>query len=964
MIARFAFVLLLGVAPTWLHAQTLSASIELASPNEEENVFLGEAISGAGDVNGDGFDDVIVGVRREGPGMSPENAGRAYVFSGDGGTLLYTLISPNEEAFGEFGISVSDAGDVNDDGFDDVIVGASFEDPGFSPVEAGRAYVFSGKNGGLLYTLVSPNEEIAGDFGFSVSNAGDVNNDGRPDLIVGATFETNGRTGQNGLAHVFSGSDGGYLYTLAVPPGIDSAVFGAATSGAGDVNSDGFADLIVGDFLSGPTGSPDDAGRAYVFNGKSRSLLYTLASPNEEEGGWFGATVSDVGDVNDDGFPDLLVGAPREDPGTSPLGSGRAYVFSGDDGALLYTLTSPNEEEGGNFGNSVSGVGDVNRDGAPDLLVGAPGEGPGPGPVDEGRAYVFSGDDGALLYTLVSPNGEMNGGFGGVSVAGDTNGDGVPDFMVGARQESPGGSPTNAGRAYIFSAPSLIYLYGPEGWATVTNPRFGDLDQLLNPVWTQGLEGASSSDGDPSVYIYSESGAGGDRNAGYVPADLFFEYKLGQGYLVYAFEDDDLLDPGIQGTFPKELPAFGPEATAATNSNGVSLPITFTESGNIDEDGWNLVGNPFSSSLDWDAPTWSKTNVDNAIYVYDPATTSYLTWNGATGSLGTGILATGQAFWAKSFKPNTELTAPPEGRVPGAQTQLYARNAPASTALPLVVGFSVSGFVGTTPRSNAAFVHFDETALTGADPLDAYELAPFSSTYLSLFTEDSDGTLRDILALPSDGDAPLGATVEVPLGVWAVADGQFTSAELTLTWPTLTLPDGWTATLLDTATGTEVDLLAASDYRFTATPGAQGSEAPDVLRGRTVREAPPIPTPLALDGIAAEGRRAAQRFVVTVAARGVSAEDGGTPLAFALDAAYPNPFTVQTTVAYTLAEASDVRLTVYDALGREVAVLADGRQVAGRHAASFDGHGLASGVYVVRLEAGGQTTTQQVILAR
>ncbi|MEM8601929.1 MAG: T9SS type A sorting domain-containing protein, partial [Bacteroidota bacterium] len=94
------------------------------------------------------------------------------------------------------------------------------------------------------------------------------------------------------------------------------------------------------------------------------------------------------------------------------------------------------------------------------------------------------------------------------------------------------------------------------------------------------------------------------------------------------------------------------------------------------------------------------------------------------------------------------------------------------------------------------------------------------------------------------------------------------------------------------------------------------------------------------------------------------AEDGSTPLAFALDAAYPNPFTVQTTVAYTLAEAGDVRLTVYDALGREIAVLADGRQVAGRHAAAFDGQGLASGVYVVRLEAGRHVATQTLVLVR
>ncbi|MEM8601759.1 MAG: T9SS type A sorting domain-containing protein [Bacteroidota bacterium] len=967
-VRRLQCLLVLLASSGLLQAQTLPAALELTSPNAERFGFFGWSVSDAGDVNADGFTDVIVGSRNESPGNGPFAAGRAYVYSGADGALLYTLVSPNEEENGIFGEAVSGAGDVDRDGFDDVIVGAPGEDPGVSPEGAGRAYIFSGFDGSLLYTLASPNEEEFTLFGRAVSDVGDVNFDGRADVLVGAPGDDPGVSPNDaGRAYVFSGLDGSLLYTLASPNEQDGGQFGFSASGAGDVNNDDINDVVVGAFFEDPGASPTEAGRAYVFNGTDGSLLYTLVSPNEEFSGDFGYAVSGAGDVNNDTFDDVIVGAREEDPDTSPGDAGRAYIFSGADGTVLYTLASPNEEVVGNFGGSVSDAGDVNNDGVPDVIVGAPGEDPGTSPDRAGRAYVFSGADGTVLNALASPNEEEFGSFGWtVSGLPDLNNDALDEVIVGAYAESPVSD--SEGRAYVFTPPTPVTLGGPEGWTTVAPPGNSTFrSDFFEPIWTQGSSGADASDGDPNVFVYDETAAAGDRNAGYVAADLSIGHQPGQGYLVYAFEDDFLPLPGVQGAFPKTLNAVGLDANAVTFPGDFGFPVTFTDTGAIGENGWNLVGGPFASGLDWDAAGWTKTSVDNLIYVYDPATTTYKVWNGSVGDLGSGVLAAGQAFWVKANAAAPGLVAPLAARAPGGGTLLARQGHPEAgnpESTPLAIEFAATGTVGTLDRADAAFIHFDEAALTGADPLDAYELAPFASTYLSLFTEDIEGTLRDILALPAEDGVPYGAPVEVPLGVWAVAEGQFASADLTLTWPTVALPDGWTATLFDTATGTEIDLLSVTEYRFTATPGAQGSEAPDVLRGRTAREAPPVPTPLALDGIAAEGRRAAQRFVVTVAASGVDAEDSAAPLAFGLDAAYPNPFTAQTTVAYTLAEASAVRLTVYDALGREVAVLADGRQVAGRHAASFDGQGLASGVYVVRLEAGTRTATQTLIVVR
>ena len=303
-----------------------------------------------------------------------------------------TLVSPNPELNGQFGGWVAGAGDVNQDGPGDLIVGAAGEAPGNSPDDAGRAYVFSGQDQSLLFELASPNEATDGGFGASAAGAGDVNGDGFADLIVGAFNETNGPVGA-GRAYVFSGEDGGVLFELVSPHGEANGQFGFPVAGVGDLNQDGSSDVVVGARLEDPGNSPFQAGRAYIYSGQGGGLLYELVSPNEVSGGHFGSAVAGAGDVNQDGIPDVVVGAEREGGSDPP---GRAYVFSGADGGVLFELVPPDAEPLGNFGYSAAGAGDVNQDGFADVVVGAS---------SAGRAYVFSGQDGHALFTLALPAG-------------------------------------------------------------------------------------------------------------------------------------------------------------------------------------------------------------------------------------------------------------------------------------------------------------------------------------------------------------------------------------------------------------------------------------------------------------------------------------------------------------------------------------------------------------------------------
>lgn len=451
---RSVSLLLLG------SATAARAVTPLASPNEETGGVFGQAVAGIPAANPDGSGNVIMGAPMENPGLSPTDAGRAYVQHGPSATLLLSLSSPNPEAGGFFGISVGGVPDANGDGLGDVAVGADHEDPGASSVDAGRAYLFDATTGGLLRTLRSPNEEAGGIFGRAVSGIPDVNGDGFGDVIVGAPQENPDLSPTDaGRAYIFSGATGVLLRTLTSPSEETGGQFGFSVAGIPDVNLDGRGDVIVGAWLENPGLSPVDAGRAYVFSGATGALLRSLRSPNEETGGQFGFSVAGLADLDGDSRGDVIVGARFENPGLSPIDAGRAHVFNAASGGLIRTLRSPNEEAGGWFGFAVAGIPDMDGDCREEILIGAPQENPGASPVDAGRAHIFNGATGLLMQTLISPNEETGGKFGSaVTGVRDFNFDGRGDMLVGAPMEDPFASPVDAGRAYLF--PSVGGIMG------------------------------------------------------------------------------------------------------------------------------------------------------------------------------------------------------------------------------------------------------------------------------------------------------------------------------------------------------------------------------------------------------------------------------------------------------------------------------------------------------------------------
>jgi hypothetical protein len=312
------------------------------------------------------------------------DAGRAYVFDGSNGALLHVLEPPVPELSGRFGARVSGADDVNGDLVSDIIVGAITEDVG-GFMNAGRAYVFSGSDGVLIHMLESPFPEMNGNFGHSVAGIGDINGDGQADLAVSAPYEDAGAM-DAGRAYVFNGATGDTLFRLESPGAEMQGFFGFQIADAGDVNSDGRSDIVVGAYRE-DGGGVAEAGRAYVFNGANGDLLSTLASAQPEVNGRFGYSVSSGGDFHGDAENDVLVGAYWEDVGLHD-DAGRVYVFTGADGDHVGTLESPLPEIDGYFGFSVAGSGDANSGDSVYTIVGAYWENVG-GIINAGRAYLF-----------------------------------------------------------------------------------------------------------------------------------------------------------------------------------------------------------------------------------------------------------------------------------------------------------------------------------------------------------------------------------------------------------------------------------------------------------------------------------------------------------------------------------------------------------------------------------------------
>jgi hypothetical protein len=481
---------------------------------------LGYSVSSAGDINGDGIGDIVIGSPLSDPN-NQSNAGKTYVVFGKTDSFNQTIdisslngtngfVINGAKAGDESGRSVSNIGDINGDGVDDLAIGA----PGGIGNAAGSAYIIFGSkesdyfnNPIELSNLDGKGFEIQGselftnrNAGWAISAAGDINGDGIKDLLIGASNPGNNESGTIGETYVIFGKenfdstlnldeqkfgfdDGLIIYSYNKDNlNDDKNSLGYSVSDAGDINGDGIDDLIIGAPYADPNGN--NSGSSYVIYGRSEDNPFTddinifnLNSSdgfviNGQNGDKSGFSVSKAGDINGDGIGDLIIGAKDGNPDDKES-AGRSYVVFGsedsedfDSSINLSDLDGSNGfaingiSAGDNSGWSVGALGDINGDGIDDIIVGANNANS-----TAGQSYVIYGNDTGFdstfeLSSLESPDSQngfiIDGAFIGdnlghsVRGAGDVNGDGVNDLIIGAPFAN-----SKAGAAYVLFSPSL-----------------------------------------------------------------------------------------------------------------------------------------------------------------------------------------------------------------------------------------------------------------------------------------------------------------------------------------------------------------------------------------------------------------------------------------------------------------------------------------------------------------------------
>lgn len=486
---------------------------------------FGYSVSTAGDLNGDGYSDVIVGAPQAASGQSGEGLVYVYYGSSTGIPAAPSVILQVNQVDAQFGYSVDGAGDVNNDGYSDLLVGAPTWENDVATNKEGAMFVFHGSATGVSTTpavILQPNA-TDNYMGYSVACLGDINGDGYSDVGAGGYLAAYPQFNE-GVAWIFLGSASGvnpaFRHRLERNQG--AAQFGGSISAAGDVNGDGFNDVIIGahkfELTPGcPTINTCDDGGIFIYHG-SANALGAGANPNPAtifntagysiHTGW---SVSTAGDVNGDGYSDVIVGDWRDEIG-SETSEGTAFIFHGSPtgvNTVPATIIEGNQVNA-KLGRSVSTAGDVNGDGYADVIIGA--QGYSNGQTFEGAAFVHLGSATGVsssAYLRYEGNGISFGMGESVSTAGDVNGDGYSDMIVGV----PGQNRARiyfGGTSNVSATPSFIRLSGMAGahlgWS-VANAGDVNGDGYTDAIFG-APDGALGQPGEGLAYVHYGSATG------------------------------------------------------------------------------------------------------------------------------------------------------------------------------------------------------------------------------------------------------------------------------------------------------------------------------------------------------------------------------------------------------------------------------------------------------------------------
>lgn len=747
-------------------------------------------------------------------------------------------------------------------------------------------------------TLTSSSPESGGNFGDGLATA-DVTGDGTSDFIVGATQENT----DAGRVHYLDGTDGSEIRMVVSPNASGgSGGFGETLDLVGDVNGDDTPDLIVGaegETVDGNT----DAGRAYIVSGTDGAILEILEAPTPTGGGAFGQSVAGIGNVGGNGDPDVAVG---ED--------GSAYVYDGDNGSRLYTISRPSVADA-DFGTSVAGIQDVGGGSTPDVLVS--GEESAGSEQGVGHVFAVDGADGSLISAIggsdgiEEPGGDMDTGFGELTASiSSVNGDGTPDILIGAPGTMVSG--VEAGQAYVFDGTDgtkigTIKPPNPESegeFGTVS--AVGDLTGDNVPEIAVGAPGETAGGLSSAGRVYLFDGANGTRLGNAITSPNKTDnplFEAPNGGLGTSFARLGDLDgngkPEVFVGAPHETVGGTGGAGRAYVLRGEELAPTASASKSVDGDGLKDFG---STGID---VNFSNTSGSGTVAVEK--------FTG--GPIGTDGISESTV---SSYRFTIKATG---GVSTGSGTKVRFEVA-------TLGGVSTPSDVSVYKRSPAGEGSFSSvsTSYDGSDEIVA-TVSGFSEFVLASDNNSLPVELADFTVRASDGDALLRwQTASETNNAGFEVQHRSPASD---SWATLDFVES------KASGGTSTN---AFSYRFRAE-----TETPGTHRFR-LRQVDADGTATLTDPVALQIRMKE---------------------ALRLSPPAPNPVSDDANFSFAVKEASRATVTVYNSLGQRVATLYEGRVPGGEpQHLQVSTSDLPSGMYVLRLQANGQTRTQRVTVVR
>ncbi|HKK46726.1 MAG TPA: invasin domain 3-containing protein [Balneolaceae bacterium] len=493
-------------------------------------------------------------------------------------------------------------------------------------------------------------------------------------------------------------------------------------------------------------------------------------------------------------------------------------------------------------------------------------------------------------------------------------------------------------------APNQIYNNGSlkilrtiqsKGWVMMSSPINSTFSDLFSGLTTQGTTGSDYPSKQPNILYYNETIPGTDNQRWRTPSDVSNSIQdpdsTGRGFFFYVFGNVSG-DTDYNDSLPVTLSVTGQEYKNQSSTFNFSS-VTYTAAADT---GWNLVGNPWASTLDWDNSGWTKTNMDNVVYVWDPTTNSYLTWNGIDGSLGDGLIKPFQAFWVKANAQNPQLSVDRSAKTTGGTYYGKSKKQPAS------IGFKLTA----DSLEKQMFITLSPDGKNNKDPRDAYRLLPFDTqTYLEFYSTLANGAQ----VVTNNLARSFGKEISIPIHIGGFKKGTPINGGYTISWPKFgDVPQAWTLILEDKKTGEKIDLRKNTFYSFNVNQSSQKQAIKNTPQNFHLVE------PLSKNKSTGSDNA---RFLLHIKP---GADAAGLPNKYSLDINYPNPFSDHTTIKYETPVEGNVQLLVYDILGRKVKTIIDQRQPADFHEATWTPSQLASGVYILVMRAGGKQFTRKI----